>query len=723
MTSTSPFIHLKPSFILWELLTPPRCRNVLIIVALSLTYFWIILSGRFSESWLVYEPQGVPVVPHDATELQSDQPAPTPTPALIQDQSDGSAVSKPKLKVAVPELPPLRHGSAVYRPFLVPTPAESFADQTVRRIKAHDAFSYECLEHWVATGLWGSPCRHDMVQDSVIDLVYVWVNGSDPLHFESRKSSLNQQKGYRTSEARFREHGELRYSIRSVQQATRTWPNPTIHVVAADVPAPHASTLRLGLVPQWLDVSCASHTFPPVVDEAGLAVQQSQSAIRLHHDTQLFRFTEPSSEVEDVASWLEDVFPSFNSMAVESQLAHLDPDIVSENIVALNDDQFMLLPAPPSAFHTALYGPVFRMQSDLMVDGDARGFVDGNGEWRSLRWSAQLLDRRFGIRKRPYMQHNARALSLPLMHEAALAFGREYANTPRSHFRGSHDVPGEYEINTIFLASHFVVERHREALLWSWVVGKWGSQSGGFLDKGAKARMWRDLGGNENQNGLLFETAERTTREQVDLNLLMAGIQPPGAVHVDSEMDTTYSWVSMDGYTADYKQLPEMVSHSRSACLGTEPEDAWKVFTRLLVSTCGDEVILALTARSKTGLDVFLPAPSNSKESLDDPITLPLELPDSAPALPTNPRVFAVRLIQRYAYVIGDSRTKFLSMNGFLSAQSDLLDIESDHSTALFCLNDDLGTSAPKVLDATDALLRQWFEKRWPERLHCELGP
>ncbi|CAK5274298.1 unnamed protein product [Mycena citricolor] len=685
-----PYRPSVPSPSLRDFLNPTRYKTIILIVILSFTYVCIVLSGR---SWnLVFLSQDADLV----FEPNESQPG---------------------------ELRPVRYRSAVYHPFRVPTIETSLANQTVRPIKAHSALSRECLDRWVSTGQWQEPCRHSMVQDSKIDLVYIWVNGSDPLHFASRNTTLHDTNGYRTSEARFREHGELRYSIRAAQRATATWPDVTTHIVTADVPAPNNDTYRLGLVPQWLDPTCASYTFSPQIDQE-VTVQQGQSPIRLHHDTQLFRYTaDPGSllQPQDAALWLSNVLPSFNSMAVESQLAHLNPDVVSENIIALNDDQFLMLPAPPSAFHSTLYGPVFRIQDNLMVDGNDRGMADGNGEWRSLRWSAQVLDKRFGTRRRPYVQHNARALSLPLMHEAALTFGSEFANTPLSHFRGSHDVSGEYEINTIFLASHFVIERHREALLWSWVIGKWGSRTNGVFDKRVKAEMWADLGGQQQMDDLVFQAPERATKDHVDLNMLIAGIQPPEAIEPDKQMHTLYSWVSMDGYTSDYKNFPMKTTHRRSACLGTEPEDAWAVFIRLLMGQCGDYVITSLTRKSTSGLSAFLPDHTEAKESPEDPVTLPLELPNQMPRLPSNPRAFATRIIQRYAYVIGDSPTVFMSMKGVLGAQRILERVDRERKTALFCLNDDL-SSNQKVLGDTDTLLRRWFDGRWPDKLHCETG-
>lgn len=107
---------------------------------------------------------------------------------------------------------------------------------------------------------------------------------SDPLHAAARQSLLATTH-YKTKEARFREHDELRYSLRAARASTRGWPNATWHVVTADVPAPgvddgvdtniassasgaadvntgsrrseDSNQRRLGLVPQWLDIECA----------------------------------------------------------------------------------------------------------------------------------------------------------------------------------------------------------------------------------------------------------------------------------------------------------------------------------------------------------------------------------------------------------------------------------------------------------------------------------
>ena len=70
------------------------------------------------------------------------------------------------------------------------------------------------------------------------------------------------------------------------------------------------------------------------------------------------------------------------------------------------------------------------------------------------------ISERFGTRGRPYLVHNARAIPLPLLHEASLTFPKAFSSTAMSRFRGQNDsMP---ETHTLWLATHFIIERHRE---------------------------------------------------------------------------------------------------------------------------------------------------------------------------------------------------------------------------------------------------------------------
>ena len=65
---------------------------------------------------------------------------------------------------------------ATYHSFS-PEPAElAIGDHNVRPIRVHQELSDTCLERWVAHGRWDGPCNS--IDESVIDVIWVWVNGS-----------------------------------------------------------------------------------------------------------------------------------------------------------------------------------------------------------------------------------------------------------------------------------------------------------------------------------------------------------------------------------------------------------------------------------------------------------------------------------------------------------------------------------------------------------------
>ncbi|KAF8127730.1 hypothetical protein K438DRAFT_2032918 [Mycena galopus ATCC 62051] len=708
------------------LCNPVRCTAILLVVALSLTSIAVLT---------IEPPWGVTITPSLLSPEYESDLLDSLDEMAIQMEEDESEQDDESGQEDEPGPVAVLIDDTVYHAFVAPSPEQALVDQRVRPIRAHAALSVECRDNWVSTGLWQDPCTPSMVEDAEVDLVWVWVNGSDPLHQKSREALLTSTK-YKTKEARWREHDELRYSLRAARDATASWPNSTWHIVSADVPHPDAQSSpsffdtdgrddtevddeansldRLGLIPQWLDIECAFYGCPD---------PEPQPPIRLHHDTQIFRLTGRPGvglKAENAAEWLGKVVPSFNSHAVESQLAQLDPDIVSDNIVALNDDQFIILPLPPSAFHTTLYGPVFRVDTSLLVGPDSSGNADGGGEWRSLGWTQHLLNQRFGTRKRPYMRHNARALSLPLMHELSLAFGEYFAATPLSQFRGSHQVAEEFEVNTIFMATHYVIERHREALLWAWVVGKWARSGGrvlggeGMLGREEKRLMWAELGGEADEDSVVLKQATRGTKAELEVNMAMAGVQPPKS--------TTYSWVSMDGYSPNFRMIPTKIDLKRQ-CIGEDAERAWNLFRRLAKEdlACGDNIITALIHNSRSGLEAFLPTPSAhaTKSSLDDPLILPLEITAAAPPLPSNPRAFAVQLLMRYAHVLGDSPMFFMSMTSAAQTQRQLAAADRQKQASLMGINDDLPEDSSQA--EGDAVLKKWFAKRWPKKLACEI--
>lgn len=124
-----------------------------------------------------------------------------------------------------------------------------------------------------------------------IDVVYTWVNGSDPHFMESIQSLKTKTE---TSSRRFYEMDQLKYSIRSVEMYAPWVRN--IYIVTN------------GQVPDWLDL-----THP---------------RIRVVYHDQIF------NDMSDL--------PTFNSVAIEVNLHHIKD--ISTNFLYFNDDLSLLRP-------------------------------------------------------------------------------------------------------------------------------------------------------------------------------------------------------------------------------------------------------------------------------------------------------------------------------------------------------------------------------------------
>jgi len=85
---------------------------------------------------------------------------------------------------------------------------------------------------------------------------------------------------------------------------------------------------RTAQIPHWLDLSTVNFASVPSKDSP---------VLRIHPHSELFK-TGNSNEKEALL-WRDSVLPSFNSLAIESQLANLD--LTSRTAVYLNDDFFL----------------------------------------------------------------------------------------------------------------------------------------------------------------------------------------------------------------------------------------------------------------------------------------------------------------------------------------------------------------------------------------------
>lgn len=221
-----------------------------------------------------------------------------------------------------------------------------------------------------------------------IDLVYTWVDASDP-SWASRRASVTGESYHQesASAARYLNRNELRYSLRSVH-ACAPWIR-NIYLVTD------------GQRPSWL----AEGTGVQVVDHREI-------------------FRSPSA------------LPTYNSHAIESQLHHIDG--LSDQFLYLNDDMFFGRPVTPQTFFlasgiTKVFLSSSRVPRGPVVDGDTP--VDA-----ACKNNRVLLERRFGRTMSQTLQHAPYALRRDVLAEIEATFPEEHARTAHSRFRSTDDL-------------------------------------------------------------------------------------------------------------------------------------------------------------------------------------------------------------------------------------------------------------------------------------------
>jgi hypothetical protein len=223
-----------------------------------------------------------------------------------------------------------------------------------------------------------------------IDVVFSWVDGTDPAFLSSRAGRLDRARlGVGDdADARTRQIDELRYALRSVEQNA-----PWVRRIFI------ATDTRL---PGWL-----------VADHPKITVVRASE-----------HFSDPAA------------LPTFNSHAVESQLHHIDG--LAEHFLYCNDDMFFGRPVAPSLFFTPAGISRF-IESPIRIGGGAVG-PGRSGHENAARNNRRLLAERFGYLITRHLAHSPAPLRRSVLAELEGAFPDEFAATQASRFRSAADI-------------------------------------------------------------------------------------------------------------------------------------------------------------------------------------------------------------------------------------------------------------------------------------------
>ncbi|ORZ27438.1 hypothetical protein BCR41DRAFT_383855 [Lobosporangium transversale] len=406
-------------------------------------------------------------------------------------------------------------------------------------------------------------------QDLQIDVVYTWVNGSDPklltlkdkyqnmspffqqYHLHNRRDTLSgddileQSKRWTETPStatssssssssaserendgrsrrekrgvklwgredqtanRYRDMDELKYSVRSVSQYATGMFNK-IHILTTVVDPERDENQ----IPTWLDLT------------------RSKEAIQLVPHTDIF--DDPQ------------VLPSFNSLSIESQIHHTPG--VTDVFLYLNDDVFLGRTMAAADIWTPLYGFVFHMEPSLLVPPAILPLDRTSlsvGEWNSLQYSNFLLSKQFGFRHRAYLAHVPHVLSVPMLQEIQATWPNEIFSTSSHRFRGEGEA---LDIQVSFFMAHYVLEKLRETQLSSFWFHRLDVNQDGILDWTEREQFLHRLEAwnqaqKESSSSSLYASNFSSFVENYQDHLQQMGYPTTGS--------TTYHQSGLDGY-------------------------------------------------------------------------------------------------------------------------------------------------------------------------------
>lgn len=229
-----------------------------------------------------------------------------------------------------------------------------------------------------------------------IDLVYLWVDGSDP-EWQARRSAFTGQKLDNTEancKGRYADNDELKYNLRAVEKYA-----PWIR---------HVFIVTDGQTPAWLDTSCPDVT---VVNQNDIIPEVSR--------------------------------PCYNSSLIEHFLCRIPG--LSEHFLYANDDMFLNKPVTPDTFFTSDGLPIVRLIHARLRDWYLafRKHVLGvpyKYYIRTLYNSAGLVRKRYGVYYSGKPHHNIDAYVRSDNRLVAEEFSREISAVLNNHQRKDNDL-------------------------------------------------------------------------------------------------------------------------------------------------------------------------------------------------------------------------------------------------------------------------------------------
>jgi hypothetical protein len=491
-------------------------------------------------------------------------------------------------------------------------------------------------------------------------------------------SKLNDAKGvWLRSHGinRYRDWDELRYSVRSVEKYAGSFLNK-IQILVNAVVEPPSDENQLSKSrkqrPDWLKIDPATEEVVQILAQEEFFAKDDKGSL-----------------------------PTFNSLTIENQLHNTQSDV--DSAFALSDDMLLNMPHAASDIFSPLFGPNMGFKRDSPYNtvkppttADAKRF----GEKPYLIYTSWLMNKRFGERPRYGQAHFGHSVSRDLMREALASFPKPYSESAQQRFRGEQG----FQLYGWFATFHYTIERHREALLWSYIMLRSDVNKNGYLDWNERQTILADL-----KEGAANEAIPNFRQEmfyRVPQLSAEAGLEPP-----KSNID--FLWTSLDGPAAIRNlECPDFdvneclaegfASPSLDQRYRSSGFSAAVVFDRLArqKTKCGDCLLKRILHRVDKGLSPLLPHSTTH----------------------AHERAMVLKALMRYKYTTFEPDGLFVMVKNPQQAQAVLFDRFLDRSKEVsqICLNDDVNTEAEDTVRDVKEVISRFYGAIFPEKSSFE---
>ena len=219
-----------------------------------------------------------------------------------------------------------------------------------------------------------------------IDIVYLWVDGSDPLWLAKKNAfekGAPSTAGEALDEARFVNNDELKYSLRSIERYA-----PWIH---------HIYIVTDGQVPDWID---PANPRISIIDHTEILPREA--------------------------------LPTFSSPAIEWCVDNIPG--LSEHFLLANDDTFIGREVQPDFFFNSKGAPIIRLKKWASSKRHMSLYL------KTVERAQKLIYQTFG-KHIPYIpHHNIDAYRKSDIQKCKELFSEDVSRTINSHFRSEDDL-------------------------------------------------------------------------------------------------------------------------------------------------------------------------------------------------------------------------------------------------------------------------------------------